>query len=115
MRKYLPDGESKPANGALRLYDVDLGRFLMPDTIIPNLYEPQSMNPYSYCHNDPVNYIDPSGHYRRVPRILLQGEAADHQGLRIALLCSNVAEFFVSIVCGYNNLNRPGIARDFNL
>jgi len=57
-----------------RLYDVDLGRFLMPDTIIPNLYEPQSHNPYSYCHNDPVNYVDPSGHYRRVPRIFPHGE-----------------------------------------
>jgi RHS repeat-associated protein len=57
-----------------RLYDGWLGRFLMPDTIIPNLYEPQSHNPYSYCHNDPVNYIDPSGHYRRVPRIFPRGD-----------------------------------------
>jgi RHS repeat-associated protein len=58
----------------LRLYDGWLGRFLMPDTIIPNLYEPQSHNPYSYCHNDPVNYIDPSGHYRRVPRMFPYGD-----------------------------------------
>jgi len=87
-----------------RLYDGELGRFLQPDTIIPNLYEPQSHNPYSYCHNDPVNYVDPGGHYRRVPRIFPHGESPDHQGLRIALLCSNVAEYFASLVCGYNNL-----------
>jgi RHS repeat-associated protein len=110
VKNYLHHSHSRGGTGVglslygQRLYDGDLGRFLMPDTIIPNLYEPQSHNPYSYCHNDPVNYIDPSGHYRRVPRIFLQGEAPDHQGLRIALLCTNVAGYLASMTCGYNNL-----------
>ena len=32
------------------------------DTIVPNFTNPQSLNRYSYVFNNPVNYIDPSGH-----------------------------------------------------
>jgi hypothetical protein len=39
-----------------------INRFLQPDTIIPNLSNPQSWNRYSYVSNSPTNYSDPSGH-----------------------------------------------------
>ncbi|MGH7991500.1 MAG: RHS repeat-associated core domain-containing protein, partial [Limisphaerales bacterium] len=45
-----------------RYYDPELGRFIQPDTIIPDLSNPQSYNRYSYCLNDPLRYTDPSGH-----------------------------------------------------
>jgi hypothetical protein len=35
---------------------------LQPDTIIPNLYNPQSLNRFSYVTNRPVNFHDPTGH-----------------------------------------------------
>jgi hypothetical protein len=38
-----------------------IGRFISPDTIVPNLSNPQSFNRYSYCLNNPLKYIDPSG------------------------------------------------------
>jgi RHS repeat-associated protein len=45
-----------------RYYDATIGRFISPDSIIPHPYNPQSFNRYSYCLNNPLKYIDPSGH-----------------------------------------------------
>ncbi|TAK31709.1 MAG: RHS repeat-associated core domain-containing protein [Chloroflexota bacterium] len=43
-----------------RAYDPVLGRFLVPDTIVPNAMNPQSLNRYSYGRNNPLRYTDPS-------------------------------------------------------
>ncbi|MFA4889370.1 MAG: RHS repeat-associated core domain-containing protein [Candidatus Omnitrophota bacterium] len=45
-----------------RYYDPEIGRFITADTIAQAPYDPQSLNRYSYCRNNPINYIDPSGH-----------------------------------------------------
>jgi len=45
-----------------RRYDPAIGRFISPDTIIPDPADPQSFNRYSYVLNSPFNYSDPSGH-----------------------------------------------------
>jgi len=45
-----------------RYYDPEIGRFITPDTIVQAPYDPQTLNRYSYCRNNPINYIDPSGH-----------------------------------------------------
>lgn len=45
-----------------RFYSPALGRFLQPDTIIPDQFNPQSWNKYSYTFNNPIKYNDPSGH-----------------------------------------------------
>ena len=39
-----------------------INHFLQPDTLIPDLSNPQSWNRYSYVTNRPVNFSDPSGH-----------------------------------------------------
>ncbi len=39
-----------------------LNRWLSADTIVPDPANPQSLNRYSYVHNNPLRYIDPSGH-----------------------------------------------------
>ena len=44
-----------------RMYDPFLGRFLAPDPFIQSLAASQALNPYSYCWNNPLKYIDPSG------------------------------------------------------
>ncbi len=46
-----------------RIYDPTIGRFLSADTIIPYMYNTQSFNRYSYVRNNPLKYIDPSGHW----------------------------------------------------
>jgi RHS repeat-associated protein len=45
-----------------RYYDPELGRFISPDPIVPSPGDPQSLNRYSYVRNNPVKYIDPTGH-----------------------------------------------------
>jgi len=52
-----------------RYYSGDIGRFLSPDphTLSPGGFEltdPQTLNPYVYCTNDPLYYFDPEGLYR---------------------------------------------------
>jgi|GEM_PF-2830479 len=51
-----------------RWYDVQIGRFLQPDTIVPSPGNPQSLNRYSYVRNNPLNRVDPSG-YTDIPPI----------------------------------------------
>jgi RHS repeat-associated protein len=46
-----------------RFYDPSSGRFTARDTFDGNNQDPQSLHKYAYCHGDPVNRIDPSGHF----------------------------------------------------
>jgi RHS repeat-associated protein len=45
-----------------RYYDATIGRFISADSIVPNPANPQSLNRYSYCYNNPLKYTDPTGH-----------------------------------------------------
>jgi RHS repeat-associated protein len=67
-----------------RYYDATIGRFISADTIIPNPMDPQSLNRYSYCLNNPLKYVDPSGH---------DGEGENATALE---------DYFVWIGSGYN-------------
>lgn len=46
-----------------RYYVPNTNRFLTPDSIIPQPTDPQSYNRYSYARNNPLKYVDPTGHY----------------------------------------------------
>jgi len=45
-----------------RWYSGQIGRFIQPDTIVPDSTNPQSLNRYAYVQNNPVVCSDPSGH-----------------------------------------------------
>ncbi|MBK9095722.1 MAG: RHS repeat-associated core domain-containing protein [Anaerolineae bacterium] len=45
-----------------RWYDPLIGRFLAADTIVPQPQNPQNLNRYSYVGNQPLRFVDPSGH-----------------------------------------------------
>lgn len=57
------DSESGLYNYDARLYDPIIGRFISADSEMPEPYDPQSLNRYSYCRNNPLIYVDPTGHY----------------------------------------------------
>jgi hypothetical protein len=44
------------------LFSPYINRFVQPDSIIPDLSNPQSWNRYSYVLNTPINASDPTGH-----------------------------------------------------
>jgi RHS repeat-associated protein len=45
-----------------RYYDPSIARFMSLDSIVPDPFNAQNYNRYSYTLNSPVNQIDPSGH-----------------------------------------------------
>ncbi len=45
-----------------RWYDTALSRFTQPDTIVPNTKNTQAWDRYAYTINNPMRFIDPSGH-----------------------------------------------------
>jgi len=49
-----------------RYYSTLLGRFIQPDSIIPGAGNPQAFNRYAYSNNNPINFIDPTGHMAQV-------------------------------------------------
>jgi len=44
-----------------RYYHPRFGRFVSPDSIVPNVFVPLAWNSYAYCANNPQTYSDPSG------------------------------------------------------
>jgi len=62
---YLFTGKEKDETGlyyyGARYYDPDLGRFLTRDPYSGNLVNPQSLNQYTYCYNNPLLFVDPDG------------------------------------------------------
>lgn len=45
-----------------RYYNPETGRFISQDTYSGNPFDPWTQHLYSYCGNNPVNMIDPTGH-----------------------------------------------------
>jgi RHS repeat-associated protein len=44
-----------------RYYDPKIGRFITRDIANPDYTDPQTINRYVYCLNNPVRYVDPTG------------------------------------------------------
>ena len=82
--RYYPYGTERFANGAsttefaftgqrsesgfglldynARFFSPRIGRFISPDSIVPEPGNPQSANRFSYTINNPVKFVDSSGH-----------------------------------------------------
>jgi RHS repeat-associated protein len=59
----IEDGEIGLYFYGARYYSNVLGRWLSPDTIVPDPANPQSLNRFSYALNNPLRYTDPTGHW----------------------------------------------------
>jgi RHS repeat-associated protein len=67
LNRYTYNAEDYDYNTGLqylraRYYQPQNGNFITQDTYLGRIIEPISMNRYTYVNNNPVNYIDPSGH-----------------------------------------------------
>ncbi|MCB8952722.1 MAG: RHS repeat-associated core domain-containing protein [Ardenticatenales bacterium] len=45
-----------------RYYVPGIARFASADTIVPEQSNPQTLNRYAYTRNNPLKYVDPTGH-----------------------------------------------------
>jgi RHS repeat-associated protein len=53
---YRNDGDAGLMQVGARYYDAQVGRFITRDTLL-------DQKPYLYCEHDPINHLDPSGHF----------------------------------------------------
>jgi RHS repeat-associated protein len=51
-----------------RWYDPNAGRFVSKDPYQGSIANPLSLNRYSYVENNPLIYVDPSGHFKFKPK-----------------------------------------------
>ena len=74
---YLFNGKERDETGlyyyGARYYDPYLGRFLTRDLLFGKNVFPQTLNRYTYCRNNPVNMVDPTG--------LLEGRMCNESGV----------------------------------
>jgi RHS repeat-associated protein len=80
-----------------RMYSPLLGRFLSADTIVPNAAQPQDFNRYSFVRNNPLKYVDDSGHIPVIPIILLLATAT--------ILTGDTDRYTPSVLQNTDNLN----------
>ncbi|WNY27818.1 hypothetical protein MsAm2_16320 [Methanolapillus ohkumae] len=61
-----------------RYYNPETFVFTQADSIIPDVYNPQALNRYSYCLNNPLKYTDPSGNSPiLLPMLFIQGASIE--------------------------------------
>jgi len=102
-----------------RFYSASLGRFISSDTIIPDLKEPQDFNRYTYVENNPLKYLDPTGHEGEggdgglAPNTLpdpvkqLQLERMENMRFMLQLIRTNHWDEFFEFVAFMNSIH-PG-------
>ena len=72
---YLYAGEQRDGNVGFyylraRYLNIQSGRFVTLDTFLGSVYDPPTLHKYTYASSDPVNGIDPTGHWK-LPELMV--------------------------------------------
>ena len=101
----------------LVIKDAEIARFTTADTVLPgNGVNPQGLNRYAYTLNNPIKYIDPSGHTPESPdettaKNISEGDARVKKSQRgtIAALKANVGILLKDLLV--DSLGAPNIPK----
>jgi len=83
-----------------RYYDPELGRFIQADTLVVHPNDPQDLNRYAYCRNNPLNLVDPTGHGWFSKFFKKVGKAFKKAWRGIVAVAAVVAAYFVVVATG---------------
>ena len=93
-----------------RKYKTEWGIFTQPDTLLPNVYDPQQLNRYAFERGNPYGFMDPDGN---------QGVSFKSQNIGFNDQLKKAEEFFNDFVNAYdaNPASDPINAgvREFNI
>ena len=64
------DSESGTIYLRARYYNPTIGRFISRDSVTGDNADPLSLNLYTYCHNNPVQFVDENGHWPKLSTVL---------------------------------------------
>ena len=86
-----------------RYYDPETGRFISQDSYRGKIDDPNQWHLYAYCANNPINYVDPSGHiYAKFTRAQTQDQYR-------ALVAIQAAYYLYTAVNFYKMVARKAI------
>ncbi|MCB9771320.1 MAG: RHS repeat-associated core domain-containing protein [Candidatus Omnitrophica bacterium] len=98
-----------------RYYDPLLGRFITADTIVQNPSDPQTLNRYSYCGNNPINRIDPDGHSWKKIWKKISGFVATAAGVALGFINPYLGMLAYSLIAASGQGGNFGANFGFNL
>ena len=75
------DKETEEIYLRARYYQPSVGRFITRDTYTGEENEPLSLHLYTYCENDGVNMVDPSGHWGKKIHEKITKEVLEENGI----------------------------------
>ncbi len=86
-----------------RWYDASLGRFISEDPIKGSMLSSQSQNPYVYCMNNPLRFIDPTGMMGDIPDWSLPDNYFDGYVNSVGSLINTVVNTATEFAAGVNH------------
>jgi RHS repeat-associated protein len=92
-----------------RYYDPAIMRFISPDSVVPDTADPQVFNRYAYVKNNPVRYVDPTGH---VSEPTLYNRTADQYNFTatLGLGMTFIKDIYGNVYFGPAASTDPGIS-----
>lgn len=97
--RYLYTGKEMDRTGlyyyGARYYDPEIGRFITRDAVKGDCENPQSLNLYSYCLNNPLRYTDPLGFEEDDPDDIVDEIFKHLFGINLDDLGKDINSYFV--------------------